>query len=57
MYYAKFGRGLMTRWIMQQRVDQIAGLKDFNLEGYAYDSSASTDSLMIFSRTQPPPKK
>lgn len=57
MYYAKFGRGLMARWIMQQRVDKIDGLKDFNLEGYSFDKAASEDGLMVFSRTQPPPKK
>lgn len=57
MYYAKFGRGLMTRWIMQERVDRADGLKDFNLDGYSYDKEASTDALMVFSRKQPPPKK
>ena len=57
MYYAKFGRGLMTRWIMQERVDRVAGLKDFNLEGYSYDIEASTEALMVFSRPQPAPKK
>lgn len=57
MYYAKFGRGLMARWIMQNRVDRSEGLKDFNLDGYSYDQDASTDTLLVFSRTQPPPKK
>ena len=57
MYYAKFGRGLMARWIMQERVDRADGLKDFNLDGYSYDQDASTDALMVFSRKQPPPKK
>lgn len=57
MYYAKFGRGLMARWIMQERIDRAEGLKDFNLEGYAYDNKASTDALLVFSRKQPPPKK
>lgn len=57
MYYAKFGRGLMARWIMQERVDRASGLKDFSLEGYSFDKTASTESLLVFSRKQPPPKK
>lgn len=57
MYYAKFGRGLMARWIMQERVDRAEGLKDFNLDGYKLDASATTESLLVFSRKQPPPKK
>ncbi len=57
MYYAKFGRGLMARWIMQERVDRADGLKDFNLDGYAFEPSESTETQLVFSRTQPPPKK
>lgn len=57
MYYAKFGRGLMTRWIIQNRVDRSDGLKDFNLEGYKIDLKQSTDDHLVFSRQQPPPKK
>lgn len=57
MYYAKFGRGLMARWIMQNRVDRADGLKDFNLDGYSLDSSQSTDNSLIFTRKQPPKKK
>ena len=57
MYYAKYGRGLMARWIIQERVDRADGLKDFNLEGYKYDAKASEDNLLVFSRKQPPPKK
>ena len=57
MYYAKFGRGLMARWIMQERVDRVDGLKDFNLDGYTFDATSSTDTHLVFSRKQPPPKK
>jgi len=56
MYYAKFGRGLMARWIVQQRVDNIDGLKDFNLEGYKLDKKMSSETEFVFSRKQPPPK-
>ncbi len=56
MYYAKFGRGLMARWIMQEGVDRAEGLKDFNLEDYTFDAKLSSDTELVFSRTQPPPK-
>lgn len=57
MYYAKYGRGLMARWIMQNRVDRADGLKDFNLDGYKLDKKASSDTELVFSRKQPAPKK
>jgi len=57
MYYAKYGRGLMARWIMQNRVDRADGLKDFNLDGYKLDKKASTETELVFSRKQPAPKK
>lgn len=57
MYHVKFGRGLMARWIMDNRVDRADGLKDFSAEGYAFDAKASSDTHLIFSRPQPPKKK
>lgn len=57
MYYAKYGRGLMARWIMQNRVDRAEGLKDFNLDGYKLDKKASSETELVFSRKQPAPKK
>ena len=55
-YYTKFGRGLMARWIMQNRVDKVSGLKDFNANGYKFDPARSTDDLLVFARPQPPKK-
>lgn len=57
MFYAKRARGLMARWIIQNRVDRADGLKDFNLEGYKVDLKASTETQLVFSRPQPAPKK
>ena len=56
-YYTKFGRGLMARWIMTNRVDRTDGLKDFNLGGYNYDSALSSETELVFARPQPAPKK
>lgn len=55
-YYTKFGRGLMARWIMQNRVDRVEGLKDFNSNGYKFDPTRSTDDTLVFARPQPPKK-
>ena len=57
MYYAKYGRGLMARWIMQNRVDRAEGLKDFNLDGYKLDKKASSETELVFTRPQPASKK
>ena len=57
MYYAKHARGSMARWIMENRVDRVEGLKDFNVGGYSLEKSASTDQELVFSRPQPATKK
>ncbi|MCB2086826.1 MAG: peroxide stress protein YaaA [Sphingomonadaceae bacterium] len=57
MYHVKFARGLMARWILQNRVDRAEGLKDFNAEGYRFDATASGEGTLVFSRKQPPVKK
>jgi len=55
-YYTKFGRGLMARWILQNRVDRAEGLKDFNVNGYKFDPARSTDEVLVYARPQPPKK-
>jgi len=55
-YYTKFARGLMARWIIQERVDRADGLKDFNLGKYKYDAKQSSEDTLVFWRKQPPPK-
>jgi len=57
MYHVKFARGLMARWIMENRVEKAEDLKAFDAEGYAYDADASSDIELVFSRKQPPLKK
>lgn len=55
-YYTKFARGLMTRWIIQNRVDRADGLKDFDSEGYKFDPKRSDAQTLVFARPQPPKK-
>ena len=57
MYYAKHARGEMARWIMENRVEAASDLKDFDLSGYKFVAEESSESELVFSRQQPPPKK
>lgn len=57
MYHVKFARGLMARWIMDNRIDRADDLRSFDAEGYAYDAKASSETELVFSRKQPPLKK
>ncbi|RLN55429.1 hypothetical protein BBJ29_002647 [Phytophthora kernoviae] len=49
--YAKRARGLMCRYLIQKRVDSLEGITEFDLEGYKYSSSASSDDTFVFTRT------
>lgn len=57
MFFGKRARGLMTRWIVDNRIDRADDLRGFNVEGYKYSKSQSTAEQMIFTRKQPQPKK
>ncbi len=56
-YYAKFGRGLMAKWIMQNRIEKADDLRAFDLEDYKLDPAMSEENVLVFTRKQPPPKK
>ena len=49
-FYAKKARGMMCRFIIQQRIKEIAHLKEFNLGGYWFDKMASSAHELIFKR-------
>lgn len=57
MFYGKKARGLMARWIIDNRIDSADDLRGFNVEGYKYSKADSTDGHLVFARKQPPPKK
>ncbi|MCP4148678.1 MAG: YaaA family protein [bacterium] len=48
--YAKQARGLMTRFIIKNRITQRKSLKTFNLRGYAFNEALSTPDEWIFTR-------
>ena len=51
-FYAKRARGLMTRYIIDNKVDKPEGLKDFNLEGYQYAPKESSPEKPVFRRKE-----
>jgi len=49
-FNAKRARGLMARYAVTQRVSKVEQLKKFNLEGYAFEASASEADRWVFRR-------
>ncbi|MFJ3457540.1 peroxide stress protein YaaA [Scandinavium goeteborgense] len=49
-FYAKKARGLMSRYIIENRLTKPEQLKAFDSEGYFFDEAASTDSELVFKR-------
>lgn len=48
--YAKKARGLMSRYIIDNEIDNSDGLKTFTNEGYSYDESLSDNLNYVFTR-------
>lgn len=49
-FFAKKARGAMARFIMQNRVDEPEGLKDFDFEGYRFHPKLSCENELVFTR-------
>ncbi|MCW8886519.1 MAG: peroxide stress protein YaaA [Motiliproteus sp.] len=49
-FYAKKARGLMTRYIIENRLISPDGLKEFDGEGYYFVPTESTDNQWVFHR-------
>ncbi|MEC6412737.1 peroxide stress protein YaaA [Achromobacter xylosoxidans] len=49
-FHAKRARGLMARYAILHKVSKPEGLHGFDLEGYRYDASASTEDRLVFRR-------
>lgn len=48
--YAKKARGLMARYIIQNRIENVDQLKNFNEQGYRFNEQSSSDSHLDFIR-------
>ena len=49
-FAAKRARGLMARWMIEQRVEREDGLRDFAAERYRFAKQHSSDDTLVFSR-------
>ena len=49
-FFAKRARGAMARFIIEQRVKEVNGLKDFDLGGYKFQPKDSSNNKMVFLR-------
>ena len=49
-FYAKKARGLMARYVIQNRLRDPEALKDFNLAGYSYAEAQSSADKLVFLR-------
>ena len=49
-FYAKKARGLMARWIIQNKVTDFEDLIKFNLDGYKYSKAESSATTPVFLR-------
>ncbi|MDF2486917.1 MAG: hypothetical protein K0R46_3085 [Herbinix sp.] len=46
--YAKMARGEMVRFLAENRIDDLAGVKDFNRLGFRYHPGESSDKNIVF---------
>jgi len=51
-FYAKRARGLMARYVVENRITDPADLKGFNLDGYKYIASESKPEKPLFRRPE-----
>ena len=52
-FFAKKARGAMARFMIQNRVTSVEGLRDFDIGGYSYQPRESTDEKLVFTRPYP----
>jgi cytoplasmic iron level regulating protein YaaA (DUF328/UPF0246 family) len=51
-FYAKKARGSMTRFIIENRITDADGLKQFNTSGYSFSKELSTATKPVFTRPE-----
>jgi len=51
-FFAKKARGLMSRYIIQEKINKPEDLKSFNLEGYSYNAKLSKADDFVFTREE-----
>ncbi len=51
-FFAKKARGLMARYIIQNRIEDVEALKQFDVDGYYFVADESTDAELVFKREE-----
>ncbi|OKY26903.1 MULTISPECIES: peroxide stress protein YaaA [Thalassotalea] len=51
-FFAKKARGLMARYIIENKVDSLSSLKAFNAAGYQYNTDLSKGNDWVFTRKE-----
>lgn len=54
-FYAKRARGLMARYVVENRIERVADLKGFDMQGYRHAPHLSSDEELTFVRPQQTP--
>ena len=49
-FFAKKARGMMARYIVENKVTTVESLKDFDSDGYAFNKSMSNEAELVFTR-------
>ena len=55
--YAKKARGMMTDFILRNRIEKAEDIKDFGTANYKFSAAESSENTWVFSRPQPKPLK
>jgi len=50
--YAKKARGMLSRYIIENKLTDVEQIKDFNLDGYKLNSSLTKGNTWVFTRKQ-----
>lgn len=50
MTFAKLARGLMVRYLIDHKVEDLDGIKAFDSKGYRFDETMSSDTELVFTR-------
>jgi len=51
-FYAKKARGLMARFIVNQKPESVSDLKEFDANGYRFNEAMSDDKQLVFCRAE-----
>jgi cytoplasmic iron level regulating protein YaaA (DUF328/UPF0246 family) len=52
-FYAKKARGMMTRFVVSERINDPEQLKSFDVQGYRYSAEQSSPDKLVFLRDTP----